>query len=413
MEAPNRPENSNTESLKESQSHKKDSSEPKPINNLKPKQASKPFGDRKLSSSSFSASPPIRPPSQSSMSPPIRSPKGKPERPLSEKSSGIGYPRSLSYERAPTGNSGFVRRISEDNIRGSPVSFSFPYGRDRFGSFCSSRSRSNSDAAIPEENLLFELTEIKKLKSDERDFNKKGVVWTSDGRLVIINFGNDQLKVFNENFQETISKKIPEGCRSISVGAGFNDIAITCQRRVYNYKVNEKTINESKCFVLNGNGYGISFAKEHYGVTINIGGDGKSVALLNEDGRVVQVVEKIQRPNETHFKAFHLYLSLDPNRNVIYLSDVHRDMLLCVSFTEKLYWESKLPGKPRGICVVGNNIIVATTDGKLCVLSKDGNIVKTMPSLGYDPESLAFDDVTQRLAVSQYYKGWVHVYQLT
>lgn len=319
----------------------------------------------------------------------------------------------MSYERPPTGNSGFVRRISEDNIRGSPISFSFPYGRDRFGSFCASRSRSNSDAAIPEENLLFELTEIKKLKSDERDFNKKGVVWTSDGRLVIINFGNDQLKVFNENFQETISKRIPEGCRSISVGAGYNDIAITCQRRVYNYKVNEKTINEGKCFVLNGNGYGISFAKEHYGVTINIGGEGKSVALLNEDGRVVQVVEKIQRPNETQFKAFHMYLSLDPHRNVIYLSDVHRDMLLCVSFTEKLYWESKLPGKPRGICVVGNNIIVATTEGKLCVLSKDGNIVKTMPSLGYDPESLAFDDVTQRLAVSQYYKGWVHVYQLT
>lgn len=51
--------------------------------------------------------------------------------------------------------------------------------------------------------------------------------------------------------------------------------------------MNEKIINESKCFVLNGNGYGIFFVKEYYGVIVNIGGDGKSVVLLNEDGRMV------------------------------------------------------------------------------------------------------------------------------
>lgn len=342
------------------------------------------------------------------MSPPILSPLGRPERPFSEKSL---LSRSLSQERVskvfPS------RRISEEIPRGSPISFSFPHGRDRYPSFSAPRSRSNSDAAIPEEPLLFEFAEIKKLKSAEKDFNRKGIVWTTDGRLVIINFGNDQLKVFNENFQETLSKRIPEGCRGISVGADFNDVSITCQRRVFNYKIHDKTIIEGKTFLLNGNGYGISYAREHFGVTIDIGGESKCVALLNDEGRVVQQVEKIQRPNETRFKAFHLYITMDPHRNVIYLSDVHRDMLLCVSYTEKLYWERELPGKPRGICVVGNNIIVATTGEKLCVLTRDGNLVKVQASLGYDPESLAYDETTHRLAVSQYYKGWVHVYQIT
>lgn len=88
-----------------------------------------------------------------------------------------------------------------------------------------------------------------------------------------------------------------------------------------------------------------------------------------------------------------MYLLLDLNRNVIYLFDVYRDMLLCVLFMEKFYWESKFFGKFWGICVVGNNIIVVIIDGKLCVLFKDGNIVKIMLSLGYDFESLVFDDV--------------------
>lgn len=71
------------------------------------------------------------------------------------------------------------------------VLFLFLYGRDWFGSFCFFCLRSNSDVVILEENLLFELMEVKKLKLDECDFNKKGVVWISDGCLVIINFGND------------------------------------------------------------------------------------------------------------------------------------------------------------------------------------------------------------------------------
>ena len=408
MEASSRPNKSQSLSLTggKTKSGQRGVSEPRQISVIRTQ------SDNRLSSpSSFSPSPPTRPPSQNSMSPPIRSPlMTSRERPFSEKSR---LSRSLSHERVTTEQSSNNRRVSEEIPRGSPIAFAFPQVRDRLGSVCLSRSRSNSDATIPEEPLSFNLSEVKKLKSAERDFNRKGVVWTNDGRLVIINFGNDQLKVFNENFQESMSRKVPEGCRGISIGAGANDVAVTCQRRVYNYRVNDKMITDGKCFVLNGNGYGVSYAREHYGVTVDIGGEGKSIALLNEDGRMVQQVEKIQRPNETQFKAFHLYLSLDPHRNVIYLSDVHRDMLLCVSFTEKLYWECKLPGKPRGICVVGNHVIVATTGERLCVLSKEGTIIKEVPGLGYDPESLAYHDVTQRLAVSQYYKGWVHVYQIT
>lgn len=114
--------------------------------------------------------------------------KGKFERFFSEK---LLYFRSLFYERVFIGNFGFVWRISEDNIWGFLVLFLFLYGRDWFGSFCLFCLRSNSDVVILEENLLFELMEIKKLKLDECDFNKKGVVWISDGCLVIINFGND------------------------------------------------------------------------------------------------------------------------------------------------------------------------------------------------------------------------------
>ncbi|XP_062594751.1 uncharacterized protein LOC134256149 [Saccostrea cucullata] len=405
----NESRNPSASSSRDENSRRVSSTDSKPISiktgTTDPKDPRKP-PNRPTSQSS--ASPPTRSSSQNSLSPPIRSPVRRPERPFSEKSL---LSRSLSYERVPRGSLS-VRRISDEIPRGSPVSFAFPHSRDRLPSFSTSRSRSNSDATIPEEPLLFEITEIKKLKSAERDFNRKGVVWTTDGRLVIINFGNEQLKVFDENFQETICKQIPEGCRGISVGAGVNDVVITCHKRVYNYQIYEKTISEGKCFVLNGNGYGVSFARYHFGVTVNIGGESKCVAILNDEGKVVQQLEKIQRPNETHFKAFHLYITMDPNRNVMYLSDVNRDKLLCVSYSEKLYWEKELPGKPRGICVVGLHVIVATTGGKLCVFTKDGSLMKVWPNLGYDPESIAYDEDTHRLAVSQYYKGWVHIYQL-
>ena len=277
----------------------------------------------------------------------------------------------------------------------------------------SRQSESHDSHVNAPADLNFSLTHVTKLKSDDKDFNRKGITWLDDGRLVILNYGNEALKIFDDKYRPELSKRLVEGYRGIVAASGDN-VAITRERRVFFFNITHRNIYEtSKCFIMNGNSYGISNSESIYAVAVDVGTPNKHISILDERGKPLHTIRKVIVGKDTQPLSCYIYLALDSKKKAIYISDVKNDKLLCVSFTERLLWERDLGGKPRGICIIGNHVVVGTTNHQLLLFNNDGHMVKILLGLDYEPESLAFDSTTNRLAVSQYFRGWVHVYQMS
>ncbi|KAK3083541.1 hypothetical protein FSP39_025095 [Pinctada imbricata] len=262
-------------------------------------------------------------------------------------------------------------------------------------------------------DVNFSLSHVTKLKSDEKDFNRKSIAWLMDGRLVILNHGSNEMKVFDTKYHPVLSRRLTENCRAVTSASGC-DVAVTCDRRVYFYNLTNKKVYEtSKCFILNGNSHGISTSGSGFAVAVDVGTSKKHIAILDEKGKTIHTIRKYAAPHESVPLLFHIYIAVNFAKRVVYVSDVKNDKLVCISFTEKRLWERELSGKPRGICLIDDYIIVGTANQQLVLLNLEGAIVRILALLEYEPECIAFNPLTKRLAVSQYFRGWVHVYQIT
>ncbi|XP_061193897.1 uncharacterized protein LOC133202137 [Saccostrea echinata] len=178
-----------------------------------------------------------------------------------------------------------------------------------------------------------------------------------DGELVVYDEVNFKLKVFDSSGYYIGSIENIYNCRDITA-VDSKQFAITQEGKelltIFLMRGIPKN-PKGKQISLPGKGYHCKYGRQHYAVTCDVSDD-RSRCLIIMDAKERQVFKKI--PNISVAQ-----MEIDPNHDVVYVSDTKNKTLTCINFQGDQVWFRKLDWAPYGLCVVADDFLfVSSTD---------------------------------------------------
>ena len=198
-----------------------------------------------------------------------------------------------------------------------------------------------------------------------------GLSMLSDGRLVLIDSKNKNIKVFKPNWYEDLFKHALDEEPTGIASNDADEIIVTFAHKleVRRFKINETLIVPLKRFKVKEKPFSISFSKNTLAIEIGEGSDG-SIILTDLDG---QQLEKISGSRRLFgmFTGNTIRLAHDHDAGCLYIVDISKEYVNCVDYGGTIRWKINIKG-PRDIVVNGDILFVASkTENAIFKIDKD------------------------------------------
>lgn len=181
----------------------------------------------------------------------------------------------------------------------------------------------------------------------------RGVALLPDGRIVIADYANRELHVFNLEGKVDFRKKLQKEPRGL-VRIDENNIAVTFayEKEIYLFSIHSYRAVNYKIFDLKdiGKPFSIAYDNKHFLVEVGEREDGKLV-IFDEDASETTVI-----PNNkyAHFTGNSIDLGLNMDQEEVYLSSINNKAVYCFSINGETKWVASVP-IPQGITAIRNS----------------------------------------------------------
>ena len=234
----------------------------------------------------------------------------------------------------------------------------------------------------------------------------------SDGRLVLIDCKNKNIKVFKPDWYEDHFKHAldEEPTGITSNGAGEIIVTFSHKLEVRRFKINETLIVPLKCFKVKEKPFSISFSKNTLAIEIGEGSDG-SIILTDLDGKQLEKISGSRRLFGM-FTGNTIRLAHDHDAGCLYSVDISNECVNCVDYRGTIKWKTNIKG-PRSIVVNGDIVFVASkTEHAIFKIDKDTgkhSSLLTSNDQIFQPRFIACEQSREKLAV-EVGGNVVHIY---
>lgn len=248
-------------------------------------------------------------------------------------------------------------------------------------------------------------------KKHELTINICGIVFLSDGRIVVVDNKNYQLLVFNDKGDDFPIKlrHEPRGITKMT----DNKIAVSFfyVYEIHIFNVGKKTSNTINVISFENldvgklKPYYICYSNNHFAVEAGEGDEG-CIVIIHEDGTFKKSIRVENRL--AHFSGNTIRMEFemeDINTGKIFICAMSRKVVICCDMNGKVLWTEALPD-PRGIIAIpgktksGKNLIVAS---KTCsaVFRLDGKTADVLLAKGdiRNPRYIAYHADKQLLCI--------------
>ncbi|XP_071169240.1 tripartite motif-containing protein 3-like [Mytilus edulis] len=188
----------------------------------------------------------------------------------------------------------------------------------------------------------------------------RGIAILSDGRIVVADYKNRSLKLFNSELRFETVKYIKEDPRGMATSANdFVVVTIADKKEIRIYKFEKNKIRTHKTIKVVDKPYSIACDKDHFAVELGEGDDG-TIRIYDQNIREMCVIPGNTR-SFGQFTGNTLRLALDYTKQVIFVADVVKESVHCVDFHGGLIWTVNVRS-PRGIVFHNSILFVASND---------------------------------------------------
>lgn len=225
-----------------------------------------------------------------------------------------------------------------------------------------------------------------------------GITCLPDDRIVMIDEFNDKMKVFDKAYN-LIMKETLVACALDMTYVNENFVALACEKEIHFYDIQRRGIKKlSRVFKMKEYVLGISYYMNRYALAC----EDKVIRILDGLGH-----ETCAIPYDVAFgRPMDIvnYIVLNPEENMVYVSDYLQERVICMNFSGRYLWEHKLESRPSGLCVVRDQLLVAMSDiDSVQAISGDGsriyNLLTPEDNL-FRPHLLAYQERKRRLIIT-------------
>lgn len=202
---------------------------------------------------------------------------------------------------------------------------------------------------------------------------------TKDGDIVMLDYKNSSLKVFDGKFESKYrlvsSTCVSSSCTGMTV-VDDNLIAVTCGNKILFYKClpTRNLKLQQRTFRLSGFCWSISYSTRRYAVVCNPYKPDGSICILNSAGHQLNLIKSVV------IKGLKVILShfftLDPTYDKLYLSDTIDGRVICINFLGVPLWHTDSVSSPLGLEVWKGSLLVANEKKhEIASLSESGHLL--------------------------------------
>lgn len=229
-----------------------------------------------------------------------------------------------------------------------------------------------------------------------------GITCLPNGRIVLVDSQNRKMKVFGSNYEFIMSIEILKGSRGIAYISG-NEVAIAQWGKVQCYEIaDEEIVKIPKFFSIDGNGYAISYERNHYAVSFQHKENNcKYVKIMDKYSEDCSLIENGIVFNQPMEIAGDILLN--PNEDTLFISDSSSQRTICFTYSGEPLWFVRT--YYDGFTVIGKSLIMSkfSTNKIQAVDCADGKPIYV--NLGDNgtirrPYLLAYQNGHSRLLVS-------------
>ena len=196
--------------------------------------------------------------------------------------------------------------------------------------------------------------------ADKEVTRVRGLAILTDGRIVVADYKNKSLKLFNAKLQFIISKNLKEDPRGM-VGTSNDLVAVTIadKKEIRLYRLENAKIKRSITHKMREKPFSIAFNKERFVVEHGEGEDG-TIRIYDTSFKELYIIPGHQRAFG-QFTGNTIRLAMDFAREKVFVVDIAREKVHCVNFKGQMIWTVKVLS-PRGIIIHEDTLFVSSSE---------------------------------------------------
>ena len=230
----------------------------------------------------------------------------------------------------------------------------------------------------------------------------RGISILADGRIVVADYKNRSLKLFNKDLNFVTAKDVKDDPRGMAYIHPDDQVAVTFsdKKEVRLYRIDSNKIRTNKSFKMKEKPYSIAYHKNCLAVEIGEGDDG-AIFIVDTNGKERRVIPGFKR-SYGQFTGNTIRLAMDYTKELVFVVDLVKERIHCLNFLGTMVWSVQVPS-PRGIVLHNDILFIASSesnkvfqmsavDGVLYQLLDEDNRIKR-------PRYIAFQPSLKKLAV--------------
>lgn len=199
-----------------------------------------------------------------------------------------------------------------------------------------------------------------KTKNDTKPCFVTGMACLDDGRVVIVDYNNKRLKLFDKNYKFVTDLEAP----FCSWGVAFVEgkiVAVSNAYKIDLYIIEPKKIQiSSKSFKVSGHCTDISYRNGQYALAADTHTERPYVIILDYHGSLRYTCREIRANGKKTTKCHGIVIDPVDKGDTVIISDVKWNRVVCLSYvTGKALWQLPVEGSPWGLVFVDDYLLLA------------------------------------------------------
>ncbi|OWF41521.1 uncharacterized protein LOC110462274 [Mizuhopecten yessoensis] len=205
-----------------------------------------------------------------------------------------------------------------------------------------------------------------------------GAADLTDGRIVLLDYNNTKLKVFDQSLKPVVDITLSGSCGGLCA-VDTDRVAVTCNTGIQFYSIRQTSIRVDQYLELGQESDGITYDTAMFAVSCSILKMAASIKLLDRQGHIKADIKETNVRNGVIFSS---NLLIHYIKKCVYVSDWgERKGVVSLSFTGTVLWTCPVGGLPRGLSLINSGILVVSNPSRRGihqVKTEDGRPVQTI-----------------------------------
>ena len=240
-----------------------------------------------------------------------------------------------------------------------------------------------------------------RLTDDNSDWWISGLAITKDGKVIMVDYNNEKVKLFSQGREFLSSVSVPDRPLDIAVVREDKAVVSASNKSLVILVIDGKQLRIDRRIQLSYDVRGVARFKDKLAVTSS-----RSVRLIDLSGKVYWSVSSDQQGQPLFLRPVYVSSQYDEKMsNVIVTDDDNHTLTMLDGDTGEIITSCTVKGKrPRGVTTdrAGNVYVCYWDTNEVSVMTADLSQERTLLTEedGRDPWAIVYDDATHGLVVS-------------